>query len=69
MNFVILSERIFSFNDVDQLMFDVFIEQSFTESQEIMETSVQENVADNGAYEESHSYDESFKGIYFYLND
>ena len=50
-------------------MFDVFIEQSFTESQEIMETSVQENVPDNGAYEESHSYDESFKGIYFYLND
>lgn len=67
MDFVILSERIFSFNGVDQLMFDIFIEQSFTESQEIMETNVQENGAGNGAYEESHSYHESFKGICFYL--
>ena len=37
-------------------MFDIFIEQSFTESQEIMETNVQENGAGNGAFEESHSY-------------
>ena len=43
-----------------QLVFDII----FTESEEIMEKSVQENEADNGAYEESHSYDESFKGIF-----
>ena len=67
MDFVIISEKIFSFNGVDQLMFDIFIEQSFTESQEIMETNVQENGAGKGAYEESHSYHESFKGTCFYL--
>ena len=67
MDFVILSERIFSFNGMDQLMFDIFIEQSFTKSQEIMKTNVQENGPGSGAYEESHSYHESFKGICFYL--
>ena len=60
MYFVILSGRIFSFNGVVQLVFDII----FTESEEIMEKSVQENGADNGTYEESHSYDESFKGIF-----
>ena len=50
---------------MNHLVFDIiFIEKRFTESEKIMETSVQKNRADNGAYEESHSYDKSFKGIF-----